>query len=62
MGLRGVLAVSKDHVGANRVGRRIHPSRRFHGPRIRVHTHIAEIMTKARFHECARLAIKRLSR
>jgi hypothetical protein len=58
---RCVLSSPKHHVAANRIGQRIHFSRRFRRSTVRVHAHGAKIIPETGFHGRADLGVERLA-
>src|SRR5260370_29750512 len=52
---------AEDYVRADCVRAGVDCFRRFRGPRIGVHSHPTEVVSKARFEECARRRVERLA-
>jgi hypothetical protein len=59
--MRLKLAGRKHYLVGHVISDRIHCSRRFSRPRIRMHTHVTKIMTKARLEESAGGGVEWLS-
>jgi hypothetical protein len=55
---RLIMARSEDNVAAHRVGQRAYFTRALSRTRIRMHAHVAEIVTEARLHKAARRLVQ----